>query len=211
MMRMSAVAVLVMASVAVSGCSLAGMSAREPVATYLLAPPPLSRPDPADTGCASLGVALAQPAPGFASTRMAYQSEAYRLDYFAYAQWVDTLPRMVLPVTVSALEQSGLFAQVLSGAGAISADLQLRTDELSVLQIFSPDQRESQLRVRLRATLLGANGRELLGTWPVEATTAAAPDPQGGVAAANEAFSQAFQQLLQHLRIGLDGYKPCPQ
>ena len=211
MIKVFRIAVVLMAALVGSGCSLAGMSEREPVATYLLAPPALSAQTAASAGCASLGVALAQPAPGFASTRMAYQREAYRLDYFAFAQWVDTLPRMVLPVTVSALERSGLFAQVLPGAGGVSADLQLRTDELSVLQIFSDDEADSQLRVRLRATLLGGNGRELLGTWPVEATAAAAANPRGGVAAANQAFARAFEQLMQHLADSLDAQNLCGQ
>ncbi len=199
MRKMFRISVVLLAAIMGSACSLAGMSAREPVASYLLAPPVLSAQPAHTVRCASLGVVLAQPAPGFASRRMAYQREAYRLDYFAFAQWVDTLPRMVLPATVSALEGSGLFAQVLPGAGGVSAALQLRTDELSVLQIFSDDEADSQLRVRLRATLLGSSGRDPLGTWPVEATAAAPANPQGGVAAANEAFAQAFEQLIQHL------------
>ena len=131
---------------------------------------------------------------GLDSRRILYQREPHRLDHFAHSDWADTPARMLAPLIVAALEQSGSFHAVVVTPGTTEARLRLDTEILRLQQQF--DSTPSQVRFTLRAHLVDSRSRQVLA-WREFDLRIAAPsdDPRGGVVAANTAVQQAMLQL----------------
>ena len=131
---------------------------------------------------------------GLDSRRILYQREPQRLDYFAHSDWADTPARMLAPLIVAALEQSGSFHAVVVTPGTTEAGLRLDTEILRLQQQF--DSTPSQVRFTLRAHLVDSRSRRVLA-WREFDSRIAAPsdDPRGGVTAANTAVQMVLQQL----------------
>ena len=131
---------------------------------------------------------------GLDSRRILYQREPHRLDHFAHSDWADTPARMLAPLIVAALEQSGSFHAVVVTPGTTEAGLRLDTEILRLQQQF--DSTPSEVRFTLRAHLVDSRSRRVLA-WREFDSRIAAPsdDPRGGVAAANTAVQLVLQQL----------------
>ena len=133
-------------------------------------------------------------APGFDSQRIIYLRQEHRLEYFSRHQWIDTPARMVAPLMVAALEQSGAFQSVLLAPASAAGDLRLETEDLRLQQEFIS--RPSRVRFSLRALLLDNRSRRVLAEREFEAVVAAtSDDPYGGVIAANRAVTSVLQEL----------------
>jgi len=121
------------------------------------------------------------------STRLEYilTSVLGKLDYFALSQWVEPPARMVGPLLVSAIEQTGAFRAVVLMPGAASGELRLDTD---------------LIRLTLRATLVEDQTRRVLAWQEFEAIEPAdSEDAYGGVLAANRAVQKVVGQLAGFL------------
>lgn len=142
----------------------------------------------------TLLVSAPRSASGLDSRHILYQREPHRLDYFARSEWADTPARMLAPLIVAALAQSGSFHAVVLTPGTTEAGLRLDTDMLRLQQQF--DSTPSQLRFTLRAYLVDNRSRRVLA-WREFDQRIAAPsdDPRGGVVAANTAVQRVLQQL----------------
>lgn len=152
-------------------------------------PRPASREPAADTPV--LVVAVPRAAPGHDSVHMVYLRQPQELASFAFNEWVDTPARMLAPLLVRALQDSGAFRAVLLAPSAAGGDLRLETELIRLQQDFSA--RPSQLRLTLRAVLLDSATRRVIA-WREfdEIEPAATDDPAGGAAAAH----RATQRLL---------------
>lgn len=196
-MRMRLCALALAGAVAPSGCTVFGTDL-EPVASYTLSPP--ERLDVSWNGghCCLLEVRTPLPAPGFATTRMVYQRSEYQYEAFAYSQWVDTLPGLVRASMIEGLAGIGLFSDVVAAPSPEAPDYRIETRDLLVLQRF--DGERSEVEVSLRARVVDAEERLLLGVRQFAATVPArSADPQGGVVAANEALADVLNQLARYL------------
>ena len=133
-------------------------------------------------------------AAGFDSPRIVYVREPHKLEYFAHNEWVDTPARMLAPLLVAALENSGAFRAVVLAPSAAIGDLRLDTEIIRLQQEFST--RPSRVHFTLRAYLVEDQTRRVLAWREFDAVVAAASDdPYGGVVAANRAVQTVLARL----------------
>jgi cholesterol transport system auxiliary component len=137
-------------------------------------------------------------APGFDSQRMVYLRQAHHLEYFAHSEWVDTPARMLGPLLVAAVQQTGAFAAVVLATGTAAGDLRLSTDIIQLQHNFQAS--PSQVELTLRAYLTNEKSRRVLAWQEFHGEAPATSDtPQGGVAAANAVVQEVLTQVAQFL------------
>jgi cholesterol transport system auxiliary component len=135
-------------------------------------------------------------AAGFASQRMVYSREPYRLDHYAHSEWVDPPARLLGPLLARAIAASGAFRAVVRAPGAATGDWRLDTEIIQLQQDFQTV--PSRVRFTLRATLVQDRTRRVLAGREFDASVAAASeDAPGGVVAANAAVQSVLQQLAR--------------
>jgi len=144
----------------------------------------------------SLVLAISEPQtrPGFDTPQMAYVQQPYELNYFVASRWADTPARMLEPLLVQAMEQTGGFRAVVLAPGAIPADVRLDTELIRLQHDFS--KQPSRLLLSLRAQLIDVRGQRVLAVKQFdEAERATSDNPYGGVTAANRALQRVLDQL----------------
>lgn len=170
----------------------------EPVSTYLLEADPAAVPRLTSNNL-TLVVAQPQAAPGFDSRLMAYVQRPHELAYFARSQWVDTPARMLAPLLVRGLEESGAFKAVLSAPSPVAGDLHLEVEIIRLQQEFIS--LPSRVRFTLRVQLVDPAARRLVKARLLEAIEiASSDDPYGGVIAANRAAARLLAELVEFCR-----------
>ena len=133
-------------------------------------------------------------AAGFDSSRIIYVRETHKLEYFSQNEWVDTPARMLAPLIVAAVENSGTFRAVVLTPSAATGDLRLDTEIVRLQHDFGSQ--PSRVRFTLRAYIVDNTTRRVLASREFDETVdAASRDPYGGVVAAN----RAVQVVLEHL------------
>ncbi len=185
--------IVIVAVLALGGCTvLQDVGGPPPAQQYLLVPElPPRQSAPADAPVLSV-TRPAAPA-GYDTRRMVYTVEPLKLDYYQRNEWVDTLPRMLEPLLIEALQGSGRFRVVSVDAG-VGGDLRLETTILAALQEFHPS--GSFGRVELRATVIDPARYRLVATRKFDASVPAEnEDPYGGVIALNRAFGEVLREL----------------
>lgn len=155
--------------------------------------PGRSRTPPA---AATLTLTVSPPhaAAGFDSPRMMYTRRPGQLEYFAYNEWVDTPARMLAPLLVTAIENSGTFRAVVQMPTGALGDLRLDTEIVHLQQDFLAV--PSQARFSLRAYLVDSATRRIIATREFDASVpAASENPGGGAAAAQRAAQTVLAQI----------------
>jgi cholesterol transport system auxiliary component len=182
-----------------AGCSALRPAAVEQPHFYSLdaarSEAPAGAPNPS-TATPTLIVNPPRAAAGFSSPRIVYLREAHQLEYYAHSEWIDSPARMIAPLIVKALSDSGRFRAVVMTPSAADSDLRLDT-EIVRLQ-HELDVHPGVVRFTLRATLVDNRTREVLA-WREFDEHAAAPSetPYGGVLAANQAVQTVLVQLAR--------------
>lgn len=133
-------------------------------------------------------------AAGYASPRIIYVRDPHQLEYFAHSEWIDPPARMLAPLLVAAITNSGAFRAVVLTPSAAAGDLRLDTEIIRLQHEFGA--LPSHARFTLRAYLVDNKTRKVLA-WREFDTTVAAPseDPYGGVVAANRAVAIVLENL----------------
>lgn len=185
--------VVAFASSPLAGCSLWPEAPAEPTLHLLDARPAAQRLERRD-----LVLAVSQPraAAGFDSAAMVYVRQEHALERYATHRWADTPARMLAPLLMRALEDSGAFRAVV-GADAVAAPaLRLDTEIVRLRQSFLT--RPSRVELTLRLALVDLKQRRVLATRYLEQVQpAASDDAPGGVAAANAAVAATLAQLAR--------------
>jgi len=133
-------------------------------------------------------------AAGFDSQRIVYVREAHKREYFAHSEWIDTPARMLAPLIVVAVENSGTFRAVVPTPSAAAGELRLDTEIVRLQHEF--DARPSRVRFTLRAYVVDNSTRRVLAWREFDETVpAATEDPYGGILAANRAVQVVLGQL----------------
>ena len=133
-------------------------------------------------------------ASGFDSQRIVYVREAHQLEYYAHSEWIDTPARMLAPLIVPAVENTGALRAVVLTPSAAAGDLRLDT-QIVRLQHESGDA-PSRVRLTLRATLVDNETRIVLASREFDETVVSASEtPYGGVVAANSVVQIVLKQL----------------
>ena len=188
-----AIAILITLALLMAGCAALQPPRMESPGLYLLdARPAASATRPQR----NLVLAVDPPSarPGFDTPQIAYVRQAHKLDYYVKNRWADTPSRMLAPLLVQALEQSGNFRAVLRTSNPIPADLRLDTELIRLQQDFTTQ--PSRVELRLRAQLYDLKGRQVLAVREFDAAeNAASEDAYGGVIAANRALARVLGQL----------------
>ncbi|MEM9384414.1 MAG: LPS assembly lipoprotein LptE [Pseudomonadota bacterium] len=186
-----------------AGCSLFG-GATEPVASYRLEGTGSGVSAFSGEPCCLLEVRTPLPAPGFATARMVYERNDYQNEAFAYAEWVDTLPTMLRASMIDSFDRLGRFEAVVGAPSPQLPDYRLESRGLMVIQRF--DGERSEVEVALRARLVDADSRALLGARRFSIVVPAEPaNSEGGVEAANEALDQLMEELASYVLALVDG------
>ena len=175
-----------------SGCSLVQPAPAVEVSLHLLD----VRPAVATTVRRDqvLAISAPQAAPGVDSAAIAYVQKAFALERYATHRWADTPARMLGPLLMRTLEDTGSFRAVVPASSGVQADLRLDTEIVQLRQSFLA--RPSRVEFTLRAQLVDVPGRRVLATRYVEAAQEAlSDDAPGGVAAANAAVERALAQV----------------
>jgi cholesterol transport system auxiliary component len=196
---------LALAATWVSGCAslLPTPQGNEPVTTYLFAPELPAETSTTGRGPAVL-VALPDARPGYATARLAYVKERYRLDYFAYHQWVDTPSAMLRPLLASALRGSKGVGTVVTGSGGgTAADFRLDTGILYVHQDFRTQPSRGAIALSVRIVDL-RHGSVIASRTFEAAETAPADGPYGGVVAINRALSRILPEIAAFAASGVE-------
>jgi cholesterol transport system auxiliary component len=132
--------------------------------------------------------------PGFDTTQMIYVQRPYELDRFATNQWVDTPSRMLAPLLVRALEQTGSFKAVVPSPSVVPADVRVDVELIRLQQNFAT--RPSRVELTLRVQLIDVRTKRVLAARSFdEAENAPTDDPYGGVIAANLALQRVLEQV----------------
>ena len=184
---------------ALSVLALAACSALSPTATpapafYALDSAALAAPVQARPAAPTLVIHPPRAAAGFDSQRIIYVRESHKLEYFAHSEWIDPPARMLGPLLVAAIEQTGAFSAVVLTPGAAGGDLRLDTEIVRLQHEFQSS--PSRVRFTLRAYLVDDKTRRVLAWRQFEAAVdAASDDPYSGVLAANRAVQMVLQQI----------------
>ena len=133
-------------------------------------------------------------AAGFDSSRIIYTREPHKLEYFAHSEWVDPPARMLAPLVVAAIENTGAFRAVIPTPSAAAGDLRLDTEIIRLQHEFGTT--PSRVHFTLRAYIVDHATRRVLAQREFDAAVPApSEDPYGGVVAANRAVQIVLEDL----------------
>jgi cholesterol transport system auxiliary component len=160
------------------------------------------------TAAPTLVVSASRAAAGFDSQRIIYVRQPHKLEYFAHSEWIDTPARMLSPLVVAAVENSGTFRAVVQAPSSASGELRLDTEVLQLQHEF--EGQPSRVRFVLRANLVEDATRRVIASREFEAVaTAPSEDPYGGVIAANQAVRTVLEELAAFCAEAAGSWRPA--
>lgn len=182
---------------AVSACSTLPTGAPHPAFYALEGAPraaPAAVPATAPVAAPTLIINPPHAAAGFDSQRIIYVRETHKLEYFAHSEWVEPPARMLAPLLVAAIENTGAFRAVVLTPSSAAGDLRLDTEVIRLQHEFQS--RPSRVHFTLRAYVVDDKTRRVLASREFDAAVpAASEDPYGGVMAANRAVQTVLEDL----------------
>lgn len=133
-------------------------------------------------------------AAGFNSQHMMYVREAYKLEYFAQNEWIDTPSRMLAPLLVSTVQNSQVFHAVVQSPSNIVADFRLDTEIVSLQQNF--ETKPSTVQFKLRIYVVNNVTRKVIAWHEFEDTVVSkSENAAGGAEAANLAVQSVLNKV----------------
>lgn len=182
--------------VLISGCTLFSPIKMD-TAKNVLDNVPLELPSE-KTQSATLLVLVPEATPVYATTRMAYTTQAYQVAYFSQNEWAETPARMIQPLIVTALSNTHYFSEVLSSPHFGRHTFVLRSEILELKQDFTSDPAMLQLGIRFHLSREATNQviatKELSVQEPMRER-----NPHAGVVAANEAMAKVLRELASFI------------
>jgi cholesterol transport system auxiliary component len=177
-----------------SGCSLfspVNMDTRK----NLLNDIPLDLPTEM-THSSSLLVQVFDTIPAYATTQMAYSTQAYQIAYFTKNEWAETPSQMIQPLIVQTLRNTHFFSEVLSPPYFGHHTFGLRVEILELKQDFSSE--PAMLKLAMRISLSREATNQIVATEELSlAEPMTEKKPYAGVVAANEAMSKLLRELAK--------------
>ncbi|MBY0268648.1 MAG: ABC-type transport auxiliary lipoprotein family protein [Burkholderiales bacterium] len=184
------------ALVTLCACSALQPSAAPQTFFYTLDGPAITGTAAVPADAPTLTINTPHAAAGFDSPRMIYIRETHKLEHFAGSAWIDPPARMLTPLLVAAIENTGAFRAVVQKPGTASGELRLDTEIIRLQQDFRT--LPGRARFTLRAYLVEEKTRRVLAWREFDAAVpVASEDPRGSVVAAN----RAVQLVLENLAI----------
>ena len=151
-------------------------------------------PAPAPKQGPTLIVNPPRAASGFDSQRINYVRQPHLLEYYAQSEWVDTPARMLAPLIVSAIENTGAFRAVILTPSAATGELRLHTEIIRLQHDLSAQ--PGRVVFTLRAYLVDTTSRQVIASREFNETVIASSEtPYAGVVAANLAVQAGLEKL----------------
>lgn len=187
-------------AVLLTGCSI-GPPERSPPHIFVLSPEISVNnlaANPGDSHAAILLVSLPKPLAGYDTPQMVYVRRQHEVSYYAANQWADTPARMLAPLMVQAMRNTGLWQSVVQAPSTVRADYRLDCDGLVLEQQFFSN--PSRVRLALRAQLIDLQAQRIIDSHNFEIfESAPSDDPYGGVVAANRAAGKLLAEMPEWL------------
>ncbi|HEX5314228.1 MAG TPA: ABC-type transport auxiliary lipoprotein family protein [Gammaproteobacteria bacterium] len=187
----------------VAGCSGLFTPKSLPTSEYALAPTVASAAVPARSCAAVLRVNSVQVAQPWGSSNILYTQTPYQVSSFAYHRWAAPPATMLGDAITKALAASELYRGVLGPTDPGNGDLTLAIRLLrGPVQSFPGSQSgaaapaASTEALGFAASLSVSDTGRLLASREFSASTAAAPNPYGGVVAANKLAGDLIARLI---------------
>jgi cholesterol transport system auxiliary component len=145
---------------------------------------------------ATLLVLEPETTPAYATTQMAYSTQAYQIAYFTKNDWAETPSQMIQPLIVQTLRSTQYFSEVLSPPDFGRHTFVLRSQILELKQDFTSEPAMLQLAMRISLSRDATNQvvatKELSVSQPMSER-----NPYAGVVAANEALPKLLRGLAE--------------
>jgi cholesterol transport system auxiliary component len=145
---------------------------------------------------ATLLVLEPETAPAYATTQMAYSTQAYQIAYFTKNDWAETPSQMLQPLIVQTLRNTHYFSEVGSPPDFGRHTFVLRSEVLELKQDFTSEPAMLQLAMRISLSRDATNQvvatKELSVSQPMSER-----NPYAGVVAANEALPKLLRGLAE--------------
>jgi cholesterol transport system auxiliary component len=189
-------ALIALCVVIFSGCALFS-PVKIDTKTNVLSNIPLDLPSET-IHAATLLVLVPETEPIYATTQMAYTTQAYQIAYFSQNEWAETPSQMIQPLIVKTLRNTHYFSEVLSPPHFGRHTVALRTEILELKQDFTSEPAMLQLKMRFYLSREATNQviatKELSVREPMRER-----NPYAGVAAANEAIAKVLRELARFI------------
>ena len=134
--------------------------------------------------------------PAYATTQMAYSTQAYQIAYFTKNDWAETPSQMIRPLIVQTLRNTHYFSAVLAPPDFGRHTFVLRSEILELKQDFTSEPPMLQLAMRISLSREATNQvvatKELSVSQPMSER-----NPYAGVVAANEALAKLLRELAE--------------
>jgi cholesterol transport system auxiliary component len=180
------------------GCSLLSPVSSPSMKTYLLNDPVTQIASSAKSRKVLLVSEITSPA-WLNTAQMAYQLENNQISYFALNQWAAPPADLLQPVVVHAISSAGLYRAVTVAPFSGDYDQRVDIQLLEMQQRFTPA--SSNYVMTLRVQLVEKSSQKILASRRFQLIVPSSQNnPQGGVAAANQAVKQWIPTLLNFIR-----------
>lgn len=184
--------------IALGGCSLSPIHVA-PESSYTITKWPQENTDLAQKKSISnktILVTTPVASPGYETASMIYVTVPYELRSFTNHRWVASPAQLLLPLLADRIRARGFFKGVMTSPFSGGATYQLNTQLLSLQQEFL--QPQSQIRLRMQATLLNVSTGEMIASGIFQSVVSAQRnDPYAGVLATNEAANQVLGKIAR--------------
>jgi cholesterol transport system auxiliary component len=148
------------------------------------------------THSATLLVLVPDTLPAYATTQIAYSTQAYQIAYFSKNEWAATPSQMIQPLIVKTLRNTHYFSEVLSPPYFGHHTFSLHVEILELKQDFTSEPATLQLAMRIYLNREATNqiiaAKELSVREPMPER-----NPYAGVVAANEAMPRLLRELAK--------------
>ena len=148
------------------------------------------------THSATLLVLVPETMPAYATTQMAYSTQAYQIAYFSKNEWAATPSQMIQPLIVKTLRNTHYFSEVLSPPFFGRHTFALHVEILELKQDFTSEPAMLQLAMRIYLSREATN--QIVATKDLSVREAMPErNPYAGVVAANEAMQKLLRELAK--------------
>lgn len=162
---------------------------------YVLNRIPLDLPTE-KTHSATLLVLVPEVDPIYATTQMAYTTQAYQIAYFSQNEWAETPSQMIQPLIIETLRRTRYFSEILVPPHFGRHTYALRTQILELKQDFSSN--PAILRLTMRFYLSREATDQVIAIKELSVQEPLLDrNPYAGVVAANEAIARALRELAR--------------
>jgi cholesterol transport system auxiliary component len=148
------------------------------------------------TRSATLLVLVPETMPAYATTQMAYSTQAYQIAYFSQNEWAETPSQMIQPLIVKTLRSTHYFSEVMSPPYFGHHTFALHVEILELKQDFTSEPATLQLAMRIYLSREPTN--QIIATKELSVREPMSErNPYAGVVAANEAMPKLLRELAK--------------